>query len=247
MGYAVKVTRSRRAFTDVARFLGLPVEDTPSSAITHADWSAVVARHADLIEKADTGVVWTGYPDQAAYPHLSELPLQFDKGEIVAKTPPPELVDKMVVVARELDAYVVGEEGEPYQLTAAQQATRCCRPWGIEETLVTPELLTLSECVTAVPHWDEGELATLRESAARLSGPEARALTALILARVMTKGEDYFLFEDGVELPTTLAGLDASTEPMLVAATQAPALGIAALAKEALRERKRGRIVEYSR
>ena len=242
MGYAVKVTRSRRLFTDVPRWLGLPLEDTASSAITQAEWRAVVARHTDLVEKTKGDVIWTGYPDKASYPDLSELPLRFDNGEILAKSPPPELVDKMAAIARELDAYVVGEEGAPYQLTVAQQAARCCRPWGIEETLVTPELLELSERLTAAPHWDEEELATLRTSAASLPGPEARALTALILAKAIKKGEDYFLLEDGVELPTTLAGLDASTEPMLLAATQAPAHGVAALAKEALRDRKRGRV-----
>lgn len=216
MGYLVKVTRSQRSFTDVARALGLPLEDTAGSPITQAEWKAVLERHADL-------------------------PVSFDKGEIVAKTPPPKLVDKLAAIARELDAYVIGEEGAPSQLAVAQQSARCCRPWGIDETLVTAELLELSERLTAVRHGNGKQLASLRASAANLSAPEARALTALILAEAMNKDETYFL-EDGVELPRTLAGLDVSTGPMLLAAMQAPARGIAALAKAALRDRKGGRM-----
>jgi hypothetical protein len=229
MSHHVRITRSRGLFHDVARALGLPPDDEKVRPLTKAEWARVVADDRSLVARPNGVVAWTGYP-------LAEIELTFRDGEILSNKPPPELIEKLGSLAERLDAYVVGEAGEPHALPVAVTALRACGPWGIEEKLVTAPMCAAARCLASTLSSDE-EFEAARNRAVRLKGAKARALLALLLAELVNTSDDYL--DGGWRTVLAVAALDMSTLPMLVAAAQAPQTAIASVARAALRERTR--------
>ncbi|HBF35454.1 TPA: hypothetical protein DDW35_12905 [Candidatus Sumerlaeota bacterium] len=84
-------------------------ESDPSLQITDS-FSADFSDGSRLTYSSEGLALWNG--------HSSENPIPFDfrGGQIVVKNPDEEIVQKMVLLAGELDATVQGDEGEKYPL-----------------------------------------------------------------------------------------------------------------------------------
>lgn len=109
MGYLVYITRAER---------GRQSRENP---ISESDWQALIQSDASLItsqtdhytrRSKDGGkerfplVLWTAHPDQP--------PFLFMDGAIEITSPDDKTIQKMVEMARMLNAKVIGEEGEAY-------------------------------------------------------------------------------------------------------------------------------------
>ena len=109
MGYEIYVTRADSHL------------DTQQHPIPEADWLAVSSKDASLRVSTEdfldrrlpNGHIerihpwrWTAHPD--------EPPLWFIDGALSATSPDNSTVSKLVQLARELNARVIGEEGEEY-------------------------------------------------------------------------------------------------------------------------------------
>jgi hypothetical protein len=98
MGYDLHITR-RAAWAD---------DDGP--AITLKEWKAYVKSDDDVQPDADNGptdFLWTGHPK-------GPKPLWWDRGEVYTKNPDKITISKLVAIAKQLKARVVGDDGEEY-------------------------------------------------------------------------------------------------------------------------------------
>jgi hypothetical protein len=106
LGYDVRITRKARWYEDVG-----PV-------ITGEEWTSFVNARSDLQwydnvgAKPDTGVLVLSVTDR------EDAMIWWDArlGEVKTKNPSGGLVHRMVELARELDAVVMGDESETYHL-----------------------------------------------------------------------------------------------------------------------------------
>jgi hypothetical protein len=106
MGYDLHITR-RKHWTD------------KGDDITGDEWLAYVQNDSELHLQPQSGpyfAVWSG-PSGRDDPWLD-----WSDGQIYCKYPDPALIDKMVVIAQQLDAVVQGDDGEIYE--QSQQAPR---------------------------------------------------------------------------------------------------------------------------
>ena len=97
------------------------------AAITPEEWLAIVQSDAELTpdklneKTSPLKVYWSG---PGKYPCW----LDYSDGRLYSKNPTDEMIDKMVQIAKLLDATVVGEEGEEYLgdrwVTAMEQIGR---------------------------------------------------------------------------------------------------------------------------
>ena len=82
------------------------------SQITSDEWSEYVAQHGELVPEPENGVHFVLCSDLGE----SEWAwLDWFDGKIHSKNPEPALINKMVKIAADFDAVVVGEEGELYR------------------------------------------------------------------------------------------------------------------------------------
>ncbi len=98
MGYDLHITR-RRNWAD------------KGADITADEWLAYVRRDSELLLQPESGpcfAVWSG-PSELDGPWLN-----WADGQIYTKNPDAPLIDKMVAIARQLDAMVQGDDGEIY-------------------------------------------------------------------------------------------------------------------------------------
>jgi hypothetical protein len=99
MGYDLHITR-RKHWTD------------KGDDITGDEWLAYVQGDSELRLQSEGGpyfAVWSG-PSE-----LDEPWLDWNDGHIYSKYPDPAFIDKMVVIAQQLDASVQGDDGEIYE------------------------------------------------------------------------------------------------------------------------------------
>jgi hypothetical protein len=236
MGYEIRVKRSTAPLTRIGRALGLKVEFYgPTGPISKVEWLALVETDPDLVERG-ANVVWTGYPDKKQYPHLAELPIWWDAGELVTQTPPPELIEKLAAIARRLSAFVVGEEGEEYHLEHGDLAARACRPWALDPATVRPAHVRLASVLGTVLA-EPAAVANAKRKSAKLPPTEAKIVLALVLAEVAGKIPESFV-DDGQHCIAALAQLDPATVPMLKRAMKAPDPCIATTARAILQHRR---------
>ncbi|MEM7627145.1 MAG: hypothetical protein AAF333_16225 [Planctomycetota bacterium] len=100
MGYYVHITRSDIFSEKLAR------------PITPEEWKAYVEGDPELSFddfQAEGFAVWNG-PSEHEEPWLAWV-----GGYVCSKHPDPPLIAKMIKIARELDAYTYGEDGEIYR------------------------------------------------------------------------------------------------------------------------------------
>lgn len=119
MGYDLHITRKKNWF------------DEAGPEITAEEWLAYVATDKslkldktaedlrdsgrDASEFGSVNAIWVGWPKHEA--GVSEMPIWYSEGNIICKNPPVEMVRKMFLIADELNARLVGEEGEEYDST----------------------------------------------------------------------------------------------------------------------------------
>jgi len=99
MGYDLFITR------------GVDWFDETRELITLQEWEKYVASDSELqlhSEMGDGFAVWSG-PSQLEGPWIA-----YSDGNLHAKNPDPQLIEKMTAVATKLGARVVGEGGEAY-------------------------------------------------------------------------------------------------------------------------------------
>jgi hypothetical protein len=99
LGYDLHITR-RANWSD---------EEGPE--ITAEEWLAVVHDDPELTLAGYTGEHFALWRGKSKYP---EPWLDWEDGNVVTKNPDDPLIDKMVEIAKRLDAKVQGDDGEVY-------------------------------------------------------------------------------------------------------------------------------------
>lgn len=79
--------------------------------ITAEEWLAYIDKDAELSLSAENGPYFAKWSGKSKYP---DPWLDWRHGNIYTKNPDEALVDKMVAIARELNARVQGDDGEIY-------------------------------------------------------------------------------------------------------------------------------------
>lgn len=96
MGYDLHITRRTNWSDD-------------GNDIAADEWLAYIERNVDLLRQPDNGpyfVSWSTGVNQSWF--------DWSNGQIYSKNPDSAVIDKMVSIARQLDAHVQGDEGEIY-------------------------------------------------------------------------------------------------------------------------------------
>ena len=109
MGYEIYVTRAD-SHLDTQQH---PIPEVEWLAVSSRDASLCVSTHDYLDHRSADGRIervypwrWTAHPDKP--------PLWFIEGALRAKSPDKSTVSKLVQLAHELGARVIGEDGEEY-------------------------------------------------------------------------------------------------------------------------------------
>ena len=79
--------------------------------ISAAEWLAYIARDSELVLRPEQGPYFAEWNGSSA---LENPWLDWSKGQIYSKNPDPKLIDKMVSIARQFNAAVVGDDNEIY-------------------------------------------------------------------------------------------------------------------------------------
>jgi len=105
MGYELQITRKELYL------------DKEGLIITAQEWLAVVQDDPELViapEHKPYFAVWSGPGEYEIW-----IDYRADRGYLFSKNPTPEGIDKLIEIARLLNAKVQGEEGEIYDWQAA--------------------------------------------------------------------------------------------------------------------------------
>lgn len=119
MGYDFHITRRQSWFDD------------DGDAISLDEWKTYVSSRRDIKPDPEN----PGEDDYIIVTHPEHWPLWWRRGEITTKNPDEEAVAKLVQIARELDARVVGDDGEVYgtdpsnPCAAVPASGRPKKPW----------------------------------------------------------------------------------------------------------------------
>ena len=140
MGYDLHITRNTE-----------PSEDYFDGGISAAEWQSYVegdpslrldgyaeahGPNGETVRITDDGIaVWTDHP--TANGENGWAWLHYQTGEICVKSPDQEFLAKMLAIAADLNAIVVGDDGEVYERpddhgvlpAAALAAKRTSKPW----------------------------------------------------------------------------------------------------------------------
>jgi hypothetical protein len=100
MGYDLHITRAKSWAENVRR------------QISPAEWRAYVERDPELELSPEDGPCFAKWRGQSKGP---DPWLDWSHSNIHSKNPDEALIDKMVAIARELDAQVQGDDGEVYR------------------------------------------------------------------------------------------------------------------------------------
>jgi len=98
MGYDLHVTRKEHWF------------DETGPTIDFAEWVAYIASDPEVVPDWENPG-----PENARFAAAhGDVPLWWDDGEVLTKNPAPDVIAKLVRIARALGARVQGDEGELY-------------------------------------------------------------------------------------------------------------------------------------
>lgn len=187
MGYDVRITREA-AFSE---------EEQPLKPIHRGELLALLATmpHLSLdtdswsIRRAEDGTEVREHPvavrGQAPDPDC----LWTGRGEITTKAPRAETLRWMVIVARRLDAYVLGDDGEEYDLDENGALVSDGQPYSSERSLLAPDA-ELMDWVRKLPSTRSASMGAA-QSPPKKAGPPAddsrmgKAILLVILAAVV--------------------------------------------------------------
>ena len=119
MGYDLHITRRKdwadESGPEITAEEWLSYIATDRSLRLDKDAEAARDRGTDASQLGNMNAKW--YADPKTTKEEDACPIWYFKGNIYSKNPPPEMVRKMFLIADELNARLVGDEGEEYDST----------------------------------------------------------------------------------------------------------------------------------
>ncbi|HMR81749.1 MAG TPA: hypothetical protein PKE30_01405 [Niabella sp.] len=122
MGYDIHITRQENWFDeDESKKISLDewkdflLNDAEMRLANFAEATATIRVESDGL------AVWTKYSGNGLDGNLAWF--DYNKGNIICKNPDNEIINKILIIAKQLDAKVQGDEGELYELTDDKKIT----------------------------------------------------------------------------------------------------------------------------